>query len=98
MIQEKIESFRLKYEGDIFEEHIEYLQKALKYMQKYRGVEKRDSKYGDHYTNCPWSNDETTCGPDTCSCFFLDSYATRVNEIISRYEAYFKREQNYFKN
>lgn len=26
------------------------------------------NKHGEHYDNCCWSNENETCGPDTCSC------------------------------
>lgn len=28
------------------------------------------SKYGEHFEDCCWSHESTTCGPDTCSCSY----------------------------
>lgn len=76
----------------IFEEHADYLLKAVNYLQKYKDVQKTTSKYGVHYTNCPWSSNEATCDPDTCGCYKVHEYSTRSNLIILHYESLFKKE------
>lgn len=42
--------------------HLEFVD-SLKY---------KESKFGNHYDCCVWSNDNAQCGPDTCNCRFYD--------------------------
>lgn len=45
------------------------------HLESASSLKTRKNKFGEHYEDCSWSNDNTTCGPDTCSC----SYYRRKN-------------------
>lgn len=89
---QQIVNFLNMYSTYIFEEHEDYLLKAMNYLQKYKDVSKTINKYGEHYNNCAWSDYKATSGPDTCCCYNVSSYSTRANQIILRYESLFKKE------
>lgn len=56
------------------------------FLKKFGNVPKVSSIFGDHFTTCPWSDDSTTTGPDTCSCHCYDIYIDKLNEIMDWYE------------
>ena len=45
-------------------------------------IEKRESKNGVHYSNCPWSSDSTECGPDTCGCRDFSNKVAHVMTLL----------------
>lgn len=91
---QEIQNFLQKHQDDIFEEHIDYFRSAANYLQKH-DVPKIKSKYGEHYIICPWSHDDVTYGPDTCSCFRVDTVLIGSKQLILRYEKLFKRNLEY---
>lgn len=62
----------LNEERFLWYEHEIILKKLKTQFDEYAFYKKSKSKFGYHYTNCAWSNDETTCGPDTCKCSLID--------------------------
>lgn len=44
------------------------------------------SIYGKHLTSCPWSKDSARTGPDTCSCYYFNTYTEKLNKIMDWYE------------
>lgn len=42
------------------------IQSHLQYVTNFKPLK---NKYGEHYKDCCWSDENTRCGPDTCSCY-----------------------------
>lgn len=43
------------------------------------------SKYGEHFNDCPWSDDTCQAGPDTCECFLYHFKQHIVLKLIETY-------------
>lgn len=42
-------------------------------------------KYGAHYSDCVWSNDNNTEGPDTCICYYTHHDFENITKIMTNY-------------
>lgn len=45
------------------------LERIYKKIEILKSMKIIKNKFGHHYEDCRWSNENTTCGPDTCKCF-----------------------------
>ena len=45
------------------------LERLHKRIEKLRNTKVIKNKFGHHYEDCRWSDENTRCGPDTCKCF-----------------------------
>jgi hypothetical protein len=55
---------------------------------------RKKSKYGNHYAECSWSDDNTRLGPDTCCCVYsLWSYK-RIMDAMKEMRALLEEEDN----
>lgn len=66
------------------------IQSHLKYGENQKII---NSKYGSHFDDCPWSNDNTTCGRDTCRCILyrlnyhqVENEARKIMNFYNRYK------------
>lgn len=84
-----IEKFLENYADMLRDEHKDSILKYHSFLKKYWGVPKMSSKFGYHFISCPWADDTTTSGPDTCPCYYVDSYNKKLYEIVNWYEKYF---------
>lgn len=70
----------------ILEEHYVELIRLINFIKEYVNVSQVKSKYGCHYTNCCWSFDACTIGPDTCACFYLERKLIRAKKLLLLYK------------
>lgn len=84
---DRIETFLKKFSEILRNEHRELISKYYTFLLKYWDVPTITSTFGTHFETCPWSNDSTASGPDTCSCYYFDSYSKKLNEIVDWYES-----------
>lgn len=82
----RIENFLEKFFDILRNEHKELVLEYYEFLLKYWDVSKKTSIFGTHFATCPWSNDSTTSGPDSCPCYYFDSYSEKLNEIVDWYE------------
>jgi hypothetical protein len=80
-VQEIISS----YKENMLPEHLEFFKEFDKFQRKFKGVKRYHSKYGEHWSNCPWAYDETVEGPDTCLCLYYVSYKNKLEKLIHFY-------------
>lgn len=85
---EYIDKFLKDYAEVLRDDHKEVILEHLDFLREYWKVPKTLSKFGDHFTTCPWSKDSTTSGPDSCPCYYIDIYSKRINEIVVWCEKY----------
>lgn len=83
----QIEAFLNQYDGFICIEDLHSILNFLNIHDIYENQEKMVSIYGEHFTNCPWSEDDCLEGPDTCNCVI---YRFRKNCIINIMQMYHK--------
>ena len=43
------------------------IQTQLEYVDNLKRIKNR---HGEYFEDCVWSNENSTCGPDTCPCIF----------------------------
>lgn len=82
-----IETFLQDYSNVIWDEHKEEIMKYYNYLLQYENIKKTTSKFGKHFECCSWSNDTTTSGPDTCGCYYVDSYKEKLTRVVYWYKA-----------
>lgn len=82
----RAECFLENYFEVLRDEHKELILDYYSFLKKYWNVPKVISKFGNHLRTCSWSDDSTTSGPDTCPCYYFDSYTEKLNKIIDWYE------------
>lgn len=80
-----IKKFLDDYSNVLLEEHKDTVEKRYKFLQQYENVDKVNSKYGEHYVNCPWSSNSATEGPDTCACHTVEWYNQEIQRLINFY-------------
>lgn len=51
-------------------------------VQKYNLTTKVNSKYGKHYRECCWSNDDTGCGPGDCVCSQISRNKYHISVLL----------------
>lgn len=81
----RVEKFLEKY-PNIRNEHKDLILDYHSFLKKYSNIPKMTSKFGTHFKSCPWADDTTTEGPDTCTCYYVYSYNKKLNDIIDWYE------------
>lgn len=81
-----IPKFLKDFSNVLFEEHKDRIERRYHFLKQYENVEKKVSKYGVHYINCPWSNNNATSGPDTCGCHDVDCYNQEIQQLINFYQ------------
>lgn len=69
MIIKDICNFLKKFSNIVSEEDKEKLVNIQSHLAYVNNFKPAKNKYGEHYKDCCWSDESTTCGPDTCSCF-----------------------------
>lgn len=49
--------------------------------------------HGHHYTDCPWSHESCTCGPDRCPCSIrnVPVFSARLDNITNFYTLLYER-------
>lgn len=86
-----IEEFLENYAGILRDDHQELILGYLPFLRKHWNATKTSSKFGNHFTICPWSVNSTTCGPDSCPCYYVHIYSKRIDEIVTWYEKFVKK-------
>lgn len=81
-----VDRFLNEYSIVLLEEHREDILRYHTFLRKYENVPKTSSKFGIHFTICPWAYDTATCGPDTCGCCYADTYEERLMKIVNWYK------------
>jgi len=66
-------------------EHKDFMFEMQRKLNEYASFERVTSNFGDHYTNCCWSKNNTTCGPDTCNCFEFERNWKHALDIMNFY-------------
>lgn len=80
------DEFLGKYLDVILNEHKEKIMFYHAFLNKYKNVEKVFSIHGCHFIICPWAQNNTTSGPDTCGCCYVDSYEKQLMNLVNWYE------------
>ena len=65
-----------------FDKNILYIQMKIDYRNN---LELKTTRFGNHFEDCPWSNDNCNCGPDTCNCSKLHRLEDEANKIMEIY-------------
>lgn len=68
MIIKDIYDFLKKFANFISDEDKNKLINYQSHLECANNLKAAKNKFGEHYEDCVWSDDNTTCGPDTCSC------------------------------
>lgn len=88
---DQIEEFLESYAGILRDEHKELISSYLPFLRKYWNVPETLSKFGIHFATCPWADNSTNCGPDSCPCYYVHLYSKRLDEIVAWYEKFVKK-------
>lgn len=85
------ENFLHKNENSIFLEHQLIMLENIEYLKPFINLEMQTTRHGCHYVSCPWSNEKSEEGPDTCKCYKVEIYRKNLSELINLYEGLIKR-------
>lgn len=83
-----IEAFLEEYSDILLEDHKELILEYYNFLITYTNEVKKSSKFGNHYISCPWSSDTTSSGPDTCACYYVDSYKEKLAKLVNWYKKF----------
>lgn len=81
-----VSKFLKDYCDLLLKEHKEKIEHFQQFLRDYENLEKKQSKHGLHYTNCSWSRDDATSGPDTCGCYDVEQYRKETLKLITFYK------------
>lgn len=81
-----VERFLDEYSNILMEEHREDILRYQSFLNKYLNVSKTSSRFGTHFISCSWAYDTATSGPDTCACYYVDSYKEKLMELVNWYK------------
>lgn len=68
MMVKDIYNFLKNFSNIVSDEHKNKLINIQSHLEHTHNLKSAKNKFGEHYEDCVWSDDNTTCGPDTCSC------------------------------
>lgn len=85
----KIEEFLFKYRGLISTDDFNYILNFINMLDVFENKSVMESLHGEHFVDCPWSEDNCLEGPDTCNCFI---YRYRRENVINLIETYDKKQ------
>lgn len=80
-----LENFLLKFDHLLLEDHRKELLHNHSLLVSYSNIPKIISKYGKHYTSCPWSSDDVKSGPDTCECCDVERIVLKTKKLLHFY-------------
>lgn len=60
----------------------------LNILEIYENKERWKSVHGEHFSDCPWSKDNCSAGPDTCDCIIYNQRKHAVINLIEMYNKY----------
>ena len=78
-------NFLKKFSHIIPEEEKNKLINIQSNIEYRNNLKKIKSRYGLHYEDCPWSDDNCKSGPDTCACSSVERMQDEANRIIQLY-------------
>lgn len=81
----KIDEFLEEYNTVVLDEHRVIIKEFQRIYEPIIFSGGRKSKYGGHYMNCEWLDDEAIEGADTCICFYAERRINEVGNIIGWY-------------
>lgn len=81
----KIDEFLEEYDVVVRDEHRGIIEEFQRTYEPAIFSGRRKSKYGWHYMNCEWSDDEAVEGSDTCICVYAERRKAEVDNIIGWY-------------
>lgn len=87
-----IEEFLCDYNGVLSLEDMSFILNFLNLVDVLENKVVLESKYGEHFNDCPWSEDSCKAGPDTCQCFIYNFKKQIVMDLIERYTKHFNIE------
>lgn len=68
MILKDIYDFLKQCSNIISDEDKYKLMNIQSHLERSKHSKTTINKFGEHYEDCCWSNENETCGPDTCVC------------------------------
>lgn len=83
MVLKDICNFLKKFSNIVSDEDKNKLINIQSHLEYVNNSKPLKNKYGDHYKDCVWSDEKTTCGPDTCPCISIRTKA-KVKELEAK--------------
>lgn len=80
MVIKEIIHFLKSFYNVISEEHKLQLLTIQSQLESVNNLKTKINKHGKHFEDCVWSNEDATCGPDTCHCSYLQNKKEQVEE------------------
>lgn len=84
-MREQINDFLHEYKAFMSLEDLYFFLKSADYFESYENTETVYSVNGEHFSDCAWSDDNCSEGPDTCHCMTYRYKADCVNDLINLY-------------
>lgn len=84
-MREQISDFLNEYKEFMSLEDLYFFLKSADYLELYENTEMVSSVNGEHFKDCPWSDDSCREGPDTCHCMSYRYRTDCVNHLINLY-------------
>lgn len=84
MIIKDIYDFLKKFSNVISDDDKNKFIKIQSHLEYTNNLKTTKNKYGEHFEDCAWSNENTTCGPDTCMCLHYRRKSVEIEEEAKR--------------
>ena len=89
-----IDKFLQNYSNILLDEHKEMILNYQSFLNKYINQPKITSRFGNHFTQCPWAQDTAISGPDSCECYYECRYKEKLLQLVNWYEKYVNKIKN----
>lgn len=87
-LQSQIEEFLDECEGFICIEDLHYILNFMNILDEFENKECLESIHGEHFRDCPWSQDSCMEGPDTCQCTIFKFRKNRIINLMDMYNKF----------
>lgn len=86
LIETTVNTFLTEYKDYLLDEHYVTLEEFKRYASNFKNTTYGLSRFGYHYSNCPWFSDTCIGGPDTCGCWSIERFNLRISKLMIFYK------------